>query len=305
VIQVLMLDLGETLVHNDTVLPHVPQALETILGFDTAAGEPLEVCLVSDFHMPAQPGDQAEIDRLFAEYVEILDRFDLTAFFEPVEQHVTLSTHAGVLKPDRKVFETALERLGVDAPLAECLFITESAEHVAACRHLGMQALRFSPTGQAPDADFTDWSEAPLLVARSLDPANDTNVHAALAVRVAAAEQLEDVTIDRTLDDGTLQCHAKAWCPISDPELDELDGVHVQLPVDVQVRLDEKQHVASVRYGEPSEEMRSEAAHFVRTLKANKQVAEPSASGAPGTTHVLQTDAQGRKLLKRKRYSVL
>ena len=85
--------------------------------------------------------------------------------FEPVERHVTLSTQAGVNKPDRRIYELALTRLGTDATLGDCLSITENAEHVAACRALGMQALQFGVA-------FTDWSQAPQLVRSLIDPAD-------------------------------------------------------------------------------------------------------------------------------------
>lgn len=38
--------------------------------------------------------------------------------------------------------------------MVECLSITEDAGHVAACKALGMRALRFG-------GDFTDWSMRP------------------------------------------------------------------------------------------------------------------------------------------------
>jgi hypothetical protein len=49
---------------------------------------------------------------------------------------------------------------------------------------------------------------------------------------------------------------------------------------------------------------RTEAAAFVRTLAANKQIArgEPM---PPGATHEVETDAAGRKHLVRKRFSAI
>jgi FMN phosphatase YigB (HAD superfamily) len=156
-IRVLMLDLGGTLIREDTLepFPHVHEALQAIAALKTAAGEPLAMCLVSNFRPTP-----AEVDTIFQQYLENVDA-QLRTRFSPVEQRVTLSTHRLVRKPGRRVFETALERLGVQASLAECLFITEEAEHIAACRALRMQALQFG-------VDFQDWSEAPPLIARLL-----------------------------------------------------------------------------------------------------------------------------------------
>jgi hypothetical protein len=156
--KVLMLDLGDTLIRGTTVLPHVPEALQAFRQFRGDDGKPLGLCLVSDFDMPEPPATPAKIKPIFARYVSLLDQVHLRQFFEPVSRCVTLSTHAGAFKPDRKVFELALRRLRVAAQLPDCIFITENRGHVTHCRGLGMKALQFGK-------DLTDWSQAPLLVA--------------------------------------------------------------------------------------------------------------------------------------------
>jgi FMN phosphatase YigB (HAD superfamily) len=163
-IRVLMLDLGGTLVSEGRTLPHVPEALAALGELDGATGQPLEVVLVSDFHAAVPPTPEA-VQARFEEYLALLDGFGLRSFFEPVDQRVTISTQAGVAKPDRRIYQLALDRLGGDAEFGDCLSITEDAGHVAACRALGMQALRFG-------ADFTDWSQAPALVRSLIDPAD-------------------------------------------------------------------------------------------------------------------------------------
>jgi hypothetical protein len=49
---------------------------------------------------------------------------------------------------------------------------------------------------------------------------------------------------------------------------------------------------------------RAEAAQFVDTLDANKQIARGKTL-TPGTTHKIQTTAKGKKILVRKRFSAL
>jgi hypothetical protein len=49
---------------------------------------------------------------------------------------------------------------------------------------------------------------------------------------------------------------------------------------------------------------RAEAAQFVDTLNANKQIARGKTL-TPGTTHKIQTSAKGKKTLVRKRFSSL
>ena len=96
----------------------------------------------------------AKVAALFEEYLSILEQTGLRPYFEPVTRRVTLSTHAGVLKPDRTIFEKAVQRLGADWPLEECLFITENREHIKAARTmLKMKTLQFrSP--ESKEFDF-------------------------------------------------------------------------------------------------------------------------------------------------------
>ena len=49
---------------------------------------------------------------------------------------------------------------------------------------------------------------------------------------------------------------------------------------------------------------RAEAAQYVETLKANRQIARGKTL-TPGTTHQVERDAKGRKILVRKRYSAI
>lgn len=143
--RVAMFDLGETLVDQDLKpFAGVDDALTTIEQFPS-----LEHCLLSDF------------DGSFADYLAELDRSGLRPHFEPVNKRVTISSIAGVRKPDRRIFAKALERLGVEATLADTIFITENAAHIAAARAMGMHALHFG-------RDFTNWSDVPMLIAREI-----------------------------------------------------------------------------------------------------------------------------------------
>ena len=151
--RLLLLDLGNTLVRDGQLFPHVVDALQSLAQMETA-GSLLATCLVSDYLMADPIDDSACIAALFDEYVAILEGLGLLPFFEPVEERVTLSTHAGVRKPDRRVFELAIERSGTGVALDECIFVTEHKGHVTAARALGMVALRFDP--DSASADFRD-----------------------------------------------------------------------------------------------------------------------------------------------------
>jgi beta-phosphoglucomutase-like phosphatase (HAD superfamily) len=168
-IRVVMFDLGMTLIDQDyDPFPHVMDAIAVISDLKIADGAKLNCCLISDFKMATPPVTTAKINSIFNEYLVILDQTGLRPFFEPVSQRVTLSTHAGVLKPNRQIFERALDRLGARVPLEECLFVTEEASHIEAARRIfHMKALQFRSTGSL-QFDFDDWSKAPALIANFL-----------------------------------------------------------------------------------------------------------------------------------------
>lgn len=169
-ISVVMFDLGGTLVNSQGhPFDHAAAALDSITAMQAANGKRLLSCLVSDFTLASPPLTAAKIKPLFEQYLAMLEATGLRPYFEPVRKRVTLSTHVGQAKPARAVFQKALQRLGTNAGLAECLLITENAVHVVAVRtQLGMAALKFRMPGDSA-FDFDDWRQAPALVAQRLE----------------------------------------------------------------------------------------------------------------------------------------
>ncbi|HMH54350.1 MAG TPA: hypothetical protein VK548_29210 [Candidatus Acidoferrum sp.] len=301
-IRVVMFDLGLTLIDDHgRPFPHVKESLASIQGF-VGGGKPVQSCLVSDFKMPAPPPTPAKIKALFEEYLQVfLEPTGLRSFFEPVQKRITLSTHAGAVKPDRHVFTKALERLGTTATLDQCLFITEKGTHVDVARNEhGMQTLLFREPG-ANRFDFDDWSQAPLLVAHLIEPGE--NGEAAVKTYLSGVRGLDDVSVEPTADGFTM--HGRVWRPISGPGLGELEGVHVSFPVEGHFTRGPRGAVEDLRVGEPSTEQLAEAASFVRSLVRNKQIGPASGRGVSRPTHEVAVDEQGRRRLVRKRFTAL
>jgi FMN phosphatase YigB (HAD superfamily) len=63
---------------------------------------------------------------------------------------VISSAAVGVKKPDRRIFEIAVERLGVQ--FSEAAFIDDNGANIAAAKRLGMHAIRFHDSSQAVKA---------------------------------------------------------------------------------------------------------------------------------------------------------
>jgi hypothetical protein len=169
---------------------------------------------------------------------------------------------------------------------------------------LGMQALRFDADG-AQGADFDDWSVAPLLVAHLATPKDTQNFQRALKTYLAIRHDVDLVALERAPDGTTVHIQVKAAYPLSAPNLGELDGVRVSLPLHGTLQLGDNGLARSLEWQKPADEEIAEAVHFVQTLAANQSVSTTPDEILPDATHQVDIDADGTKTLKRKRFSAL
>jgi 2-haloacid dehalogenase len=70
------------------------------------------------------------------------DRF---AFLDRFES-ILVSADVGLIKPDPRIFELLLERIG--RPPAECVYIDDNPKNAAAAAALGLDAIAFENAGQ-------------------------------------------------------------------------------------------------------------------------------------------------------------
>ena len=75
------------------------------------------------------------------------------------------------------------------------------------------------------------------------------------------------------------------WAPLPDPSPGAKDPIYVSFPAP------------------PDDEALAEAASYVATLEANRQIARSPGEAEPGATHALERDAKGHRRLVRKRFS--
>jgi hypothetical protein len=78
---------------------------------------------------------------------------------------------------------------------------------------------------------------------------------------------------------------ARTLVPLPDPAPEAKDPIYMSFP------------------SPPDEEALAEAASYLETLEARKQIARDPGRAAPGTTHQLEVDEAGRKRLVRRRFS--
>jgi len=86
------------------------------------------------------------------------------------------------------------------------------------------------------------------------------------------------------------------------------EPIYVEVPVSLSVSLDKQGHVQSVKGDTPNEAAVADALRQLKTLRDNKQVAEPATAGGPlppGVTHEIVRDTQGRRVLRRRRFSLM
>ena len=67
-------------------------------------------------------------------------------FLDPFDE-VIVSAEVGIVKPDPRIYQLALEKLGVQP--SEAVFVDDMPENIAACEALGMQGVHFRSAEQA------------------------------------------------------------------------------------------------------------------------------------------------------------
>jgi len=302
-IKIAFFDVGETLIHDGLPFPGAVAALAAIAGFETVDNQPLVLGVISDYHMPAPPRTEEKVAALEEQYRnQVLGPSGLAGFFQPFESRVTISSRSGVPKPDRIIFEIAVERSGTGAALAECLFVTENTTHLEKCEEHGLTPVRFGPATSGM-AGFDDWADAPTTLAELIAREHAGNRAAAIATTLAIRQGL--IGFNPTGGDGrTIRGRAGRLVQLNDPRLGPINGLYVELQTEVTVELTPDGRVANAAAASPSPEEVADALNFVAGLvKSSKVAVSGAATPAFGVSHVVERDAAGRLRLIRRGYS--
>lgn len=298
-IRLLFINFENTLAQNNQAYPHVSAALDAIATFEAADGGPLERCLLANARQ-SFGSSKSSIETAWRELLSSLDELGLRHVFEPVDRRVTLARQANGPIPDKQLFAAAIQRLGIDVELIECMFITHVTEHVADCHHLGMKVLQFHPNDST--VNFSNWSEAPLIIAHLVAPDSRSNLEAALGVRLSATDDLDVTHIDQLRPDGSIQLQARKWCPLVGFSLGKLEGIRVSLPTRAQIGMNEDGLIESVKSVSPTVDEIAEVASFVKSLIVTGQIADTE-TATPGATYRVEIGSQGRRYLRRTRFT--
>lgn len=144
--RVILFDLYNTLVNDqENLQTGALEMLQAITKLRDPEDVPIKLGLVSDFK---EATTSEESEKYHQEYYELLEKVGLTPFFSPLDKCTTLSTAVGVNKPDRQIFQAALEKFGSEAYFNNTIFITECDEHIDSARKLGMIVINFKGDGQ-------------------------------------------------------------------------------------------------------------------------------------------------------------
>ncbi len=130
---------------------------------------------------------------------------------------------------------------------------------------------------------------------QKLGATDDKSLRAALAER-----DLELVSVDERLPDGTLAVSANKLCLIPGGDGKPL---HAPIPVSLRIRRDARGAVRSLTGDTLPAEAIADATRFVEGLRANRKLAEAGAAVPPGATHQIEIDPQGRRVLRRRRFT--
>jgi len=303
-IKIAFFDLGETLIHEGAPFPGVIAALRAVTALNTATGQPLVLGIISDYDLPTLPPTEEKITALEQQYRnQALAPSGLAEFFQPFESRVTISSRAGVFKPNQAIFDMAVARSGTGAALNECLFVTENRSHLEKCAEYGITPVRFGAGGVLGGmAGFSDWADASAVL-RGLVSPEPAVVTAGTAL--ALDEQHGLVDFHPTGGDmRTLHGRAGRLVQLSDARLGRINGVYVEIPTDVTVELSPDGQVASATAAMPVPDEVSDALSFVLGLVRGDRVAVQGETTPLSTpTHVVEQDSVGRPRLVRRRYS--
>jgi hypothetical protein len=117
-----------------------------------------------------------------------------------------------------------------------------------------------------------------------------------------AKRGFESISFKRELPGGRIEVEANKLHPV---HVEGGETIYALVPVSFSVALDAGGRVKSVEGDSPSPAGVVDAARYIKTLRENGQLAAAGEGASTrGVTHQIERDAQGRHVLRRKRFSI-
>ncbi len=179
----------------------------------------------------------------------------------------------------RRTLEEALRAVG-ERDLEACVVVVDDDQRAVVARHLGAHAIAWN-------VEIRDWSLAALGVAHEVGwpLAKASELVPAVDMRLRHVFALEIATITSADVGPPIRLHG---------ELDDAQRARVVITLTPDGDLASVERVTPG----PAEE------RFVRALAEQGAIAPPGEPMPPGSTHTIETDAQGAPVVKRKRFSL-
>lgn len=117
-----------------------------------------------------------------------------------------------------------------------------------------------------------------------------------------AKRGFESISIKRELPGGRVEVDANKLHPVHD---EGGEAIYAPVPVSLSVELDGRGKVKSIAGDTPKPAAVADAARYMKTLRDSGQLAIAGGTPARGATHQIERDAQGRQVLRRKRFSII
>lgn len=117
-----------------------------------------------------------------------------------------------------------------------------------------------------------------------------------------AKRGFESISIKRELPGGRVEVDANKLHPVHD---EGGEAIYAPVPVSLSVELDGRGKVKSIAGDTPQPAAVADARRYMKTLRDSGQLAVSGGTSARGATHQIERDAQGRQVLRRKRFSII
>jgi len=232
-----------------------------------------------------------------------LDSLGLGTFFDPIDERAVVGSKGDVTI--QGVIDAVRSRVSSHANLDDIVFVSGSESVSHAIEQNKLRSFRFSQnTVDGPD-QFSDWAELPLLLANLFDSARQKNLEFALRTYLSSRENLSLAFLRPSGKPDVWEGQVNTWHSVSSRGFSELNDVNVKIPGQVTIELDSTGRIEKLQQTEPSPQDKEEAQSFVESLARHHQIATENNPELERATHAIETNADGKRYLVRKRFSAV